>query len=587
GKEGILERLQYAEELIIQGKYEEALELANLLERDDLADEDRLAVTLLKSRLFIQTDRPKRGLKLAEQIFEESQRIRIPSIMIDALISMATALLRLDRLKECLDAIKSSENHLSAIHDNQFSFVERESTLKYLKGKVYRRKGELDLALRLLQDSLYVREEIGNSLLIADFLNEIGVIYASKGQFNLAMEHLQQSLAIFEELRSKPNIIKVRNNIGMVYWQIGKLDQALESYYKCQILSEELGNKRFAATLLLNIGLISYYKGELYSALDFYQQALTKFAELDSKSEMATCYNNIAEIHVTRGDLDLALEFHRNGLAIAKEIGKKQEIASSLANIGLVYEYKADFEAASNYFSKSLKLYDQIGNSFDTCQILTNLIRIAVLEGSLETARFFLKSLESIDQKEENPLISQTYRLSKAIILKTSRKMINRAEAQQLLQQIVEEEVKKHSVTIIAMLHLCELFLDEVRSYGNTDAFQGAKTIIQRIYPLAQAQHSFSLIIEVLILQAKLALVDGNLIVAARFLDQARVTAEEKGLDLLAAKVLAERQNLEDQYDTWQEFIQSNAPFQARLEQARLTKYLKNALKIANMPSGY
>lgn len=49
---------------------------------------------------------------------------------------------------------------------------------------------------------------------------------------------------------------------------------------------------------------------------------------------------------------------------------------------------------------------------------------------------------------------------------------------------------------------------------------------------------------------------------------------------LLAVKVSDEKQHLEDQFDHWLHLIQSNTPFQVRLEEARLIDYIKKAKKL-------
>jgi hypothetical protein len=80
-------------------------------------------------------------------------------------------------------------------------------------------------------------------------------------------------------------------------------------------------------------------------------------------------------------------------------------------------------------------------------------------------------------------------------------------------------------------------------------------------------------------------MIEGNLATAAQYLEQARVTAEEKSLGRLATKVSDEISSLQAQYETWQQLIQRNAPFHERLEHAQVTDYLKDVEKLVGQQS--
>ncbi|MFX0114701.1 MAG: tetratricopeptide repeat protein, partial [Candidatus Hodarchaeota archaeon] len=274
---------------------------------------------------------------------------------------------------------------------------------------------------------------------------------------------------------------------------------------------------------------------------------------------------------------------HQKGLAIAEEQGNKQEIGRILNNIGIAYDNKGDLETASDYYRKSLRILEELGNDINTCLPLYALINIATHSGAVETATPFLQQLKVMSEKEESRFISQLYRLAKAKVLKTSERVIKKAEAQELLQQIVNEEIIKHELIVMAMFDLCELLLDEFKAYGGDEVFQEAKTLAESLQTLAQRQNSFSLVVETLILQAKMAIIEGDFIKASETLEKAKITAIEKNLALLSKKASAEKRYMEDQYETWKDLIESNAPFGERLEQARIEGYFASAMKVVKV----
>ncbi|MHA2231195.1 MAG: hypothetical protein ACXAB4_01720 [Candidatus Hodarchaeales archaeon] len=124
---------------------------------------------------------------------------------------------------------------------------------------------------------------------------------------------------------------------------------------------------------------------------------------------------------------------------------------------------------------------------------------------------------------------------------------------------------------------------NEFSGHGEVAVMQDAKALVQELLVLAQQLHSFSSVIKALILQARLAIVDNDLLTAVEFLERARRTAKEKHLGALAKKISAEKQHLEIQYEKWQIIANRNISFHEWLKQTGLDDYLKEALKLVRM----
>ncbi|MFX0114930.1 MAG: tetratricopeptide repeat protein [Candidatus Hodarchaeota archaeon] len=572
--------LQKVEQFIYMGKFERALQEIEKLDAEGKLNEDgRLRSQILKSHILIDSGQPDNGLKLAKSANKGSKRTGSALTIIDALIAMATGLWRLSKLTECLAVINEAENILTTMVDDQLEFSKRDSDLKLIKGKVYRTTGDLDLALEFLENSFSTRLELGNVYATADPLNDIGIIYAQRGEFDLSLNYLRQSLKVFEDAGNKAQVVKIRNNIGMIYWQKADLDQALDFYHKALASSEELGNKRYISTVSMNIGLIHVSRGELTSALEFYQKSLPVFEELDSKTELAFCLNNIGTVYEYRGELDLALEFYQRSLAIVEELKIRQEIATSLNNIGDVLREKGDFEAATTHYERSLEIFESIGKEVDTCVTLGNLVKLATFQRSCESAEPYLERLHEIHMKEDNKFISQTYYLAKAIMLRASDRVVKRAEAQQLFQQIAEGEAVDLNLTAEAMFNLCELLLLELETSGSEEALNELNTVLKKLVNIAEDQHNYKLFVETNLLQSKAALLELDVKRARQLLSQAQQTAEEKGLQQLAMMASGEYDSLLTQISKWDSFIESEASMQERLELARIEQMVTGLIR--------
>ncbi|MHA2370042.1 MAG: tetratricopeptide repeat protein [Candidatus Hodarchaeales archaeon] len=544
--EDALKRLHQANYLMSQGKVDDARPLIESLEgRDDFPPDEQLTYQLLKSQLLITTGDFKASIQLAEQVREKSQLQNKPLQAVDACIVIAEALERLEDYEATQEAIVQGEQLLSTLQGESSEILtQRLASLMHCRGRVsHFWKGDYDQAMKYFQESLVLRRNLGREHDIANSIMNIGIILASKGNLEEGVKHQQQALKKFRELGNKHRSMACLINMGIYYRDKGDLDQALECFQQGQALCEELGNKKAAAvSQYLSSGILRK-KGELNRALELLEQALPFFEELELKNW----------------------------------------IGEGLRELGLIYWQQGTLGQSLTYLEQSLVIFEDRDYKDDIAKLLFFLVLVALDKSTLEQARHYLQRLQHVNSQVPNKRIRQRYRLAKALLLKASPRIKDKGQAQSLFEQVVDEKVIVHELTVMAMLSLCELLLEELKAYGEAIVFEEAKTLVYKLYALAQQHNSFVLIVDALILRASFALIEGKLTDAEKLLEQALLTAEEKNLGLMITKVSVERHRLEEQFERWLNIIQRNAPFQERLEQARLTDYLKTAKRVASM----
>ncbi|UCE13998.1 MAG: hypothetical protein JSV04_02180 [Candidatus Heimdallarchaeota archaeon] len=187
-------------------------------------------------------------------------------------------------------------------------------------------------------------------------------------------------------------------------------------------------------------------------------------------------------------------------------------------------------------------------------------------------------------QSLETKIISQHYRVAKAMILKTSSRITQKFKAQELLQNVINEEITEHKLTVYAMFNLCELLIDELKLYGETEVLQKVKVLLTQIYDIALHQQSSQLIVQSLLLQAKFALADGDAQLADELLKQAKLKSEESGLQQFRIQITQEQEILHNEIEKWTRLINQNTPLKVRIEQARLSEYVTKAISLLDKP---
>jgi len=143
------DRLQRAKELLNQGKYDEALEAVEIVERKkELEDEELLAAALLKGDIYFHQGFIEKSLKLSEHVKKESQALDKQLLVVDACITVVRALVKQEKYNESLQVIEEGESLLTALTGEPFvTCGKRKAALLFWKGISSQQRDNFDKAV--------------------------------------------------------------------------------------------------------------------------------------------------------------------------------------------------------------------------------------------------------------------------------------------------------------------------------------------------------------------------------------------------------------------------------------------------------
>jgi len=141
--------------------------------------------------------------------------------------------------------------------------------------------GEYAQALDYYQRSLAIYEEIGNRMLMASSLNNIGLVHYDRQEYDLAMTTYERALEYGRRNDDKQNTALTLNNLGMVFEARGMYDNALARYDASLAIREELGDRQGALVCRHNIGVVQSTRGEHELAIETLEGALSEARELE------------------------------------------------------------------------------------------------------------------------------------------------------------------------------------------------------------------------------------------------------------------------------------------------------------------
>ncbi len=458
-------------------------------------------------------------------------------------------------------------------------------TLHILKSCLLNKMGNYKEGFKIAEQAYQESQSVKDSLLSIDALANMTYAIMWLGNLEKASDLISKSENLIKPFRKKKSIdVEQREaslnfvKSGVCYFQ-GDSAQGLEYAKQSLEIREKFGRKHEIVESLFLIGAhYAFLKIDLDQALIYAQRCQTLAEEINSQQIISFNLMNLGIIYYLKGEYKKSQIYNKQALLIFEKFDSKQLIVPILINISNNYFYLGDLDRAFKYLERSSKVAREIENLFILSGIICNKIELFVLKGDLEQAQRDLEQLEELNEQSDNKLINQKYLFSKAIVLKASSRIHNRARAEELLKQIIHSEMLASDVYINALLNLCELLLDELRITNSIEVLNEINTLLTQLLEITRESNSYWVLAETYTLQAKLALLTLDLKGARRLLSQAQQIAEKQGMHHLALKISIEHDNLLKELGKWENIKEQKTSLSERMELAQIDAQMKSML---------
>ncbi|WP_367389629.1 adenylate/guanylate cyclase domain-containing protein [Lewinella sp. LCG006] len=335
----------------------------------------------------------------------------------------------------------------------------RINALKKWDNIIYRYDPELDLNLNLKIDSIAsIHLEKNLAANYRDFYakskgfatGNLGLIYNSLGKNTIALNYLNESLRIKQTLGDETAAARVLNNIGSIYHEQGLHAKAIEYYTNALRIHEIQGNTKGKAGALNNIAIIHRHQGNFNTALKYYKRSLSlKLADKDSIA-IAVAYLNIGALYNEIDSLELANRYTLKSLNISDQIKNDRYIALAYVNLGSIYHSKNKLQEAEEYYIKGFLIQESINDGKMLAETAAYLSEIYFEQGN------YAKALElgnkALGLSYENDVVKVSEQAS-SVLYKVHQKLGNYEKAFEMLQrntqlneQINSEENQKAAI---------------------------------------------------------------------------------------------------------------------------------------------
>ncbi|MHA2390530.1 MAG: hypothetical protein ACXAEX_01045 [Promethearchaeota archaeon] len=520
------EQLIHAEELMYKGKFEESLGIIESFEAIK-GSKIHLSVLSLKGRIYFYRGEYAKVVEVGEIAYLESQKSSNNQLaLLEALIFKAY-IIYFGKYKDAFEYILEAEEIIKTLSKKSIvKLAKPYSDFLLIKSIIYNSRGDLNKALDLALQCLEKQEEIGERLDLSRIFMHLGDMYLYKGESDIALDYAMKGLKMQKELNNMVGIANCYHLIGLSYYTKGDFEQALE-----------FGKKSLAI------------------------EEISVYIKIDILHLLGIIYKE-------RGQPERTIRYYKRSLAISEKHKYMDKVQYNLMGIGSAYRVMGDLEKATEFLERSLNLARIIGTPYGMMSSLFYLTLINLDKNNLKVAHQYLDELGGHINQEESRVFKDAYFIAKALVIKKSGRIRDHSEAELLLKQVSERKIATPQIYLIALVNLCDLFIEELFLTNNIDVLDELNPLIDKIHEIAENQNAYLWLTETKLLQAKLALIQMKIDEAKQLLTEAQRVAEIKGLNLLAIKISNEHDNLLEKLNVWDNLKEINAPMSERIKLA-------------------
>jgi tetratricopeptide (TPR) repeat protein len=277
----------------------------------------------------------------------------------------------------------------------------RETENQELLSRVYHQRatlletrGDLDGAMRLYEQSLAIKESLGDVRGKSATLHAMAGVLETRGDLDGAMRLYEQSLAIKERLGDVRGKSATLHAMAGVLETRGDLDGAMRLYEQSLAIKERLGDVRGKSATLHAMAGVLETRGDLDGAMRLYEQSLAIKERLGDVRGKSATLHAMAGVLETRGDLDGAMRLYEQSLAIKERLGDVRGKSATLHQMAGVLETRGDLDGAMRLYEQSLAIKERLGDVRGKSATLHQMAGVLVTRGDLDGAmRLYEQSL--------------------------------------------------------------------------------------------------------------------------------------------------------------------------------------------------
>ncbi|MFM7888707.1 MAG: CHAT domain-containing protein, partial [Pseudanabaena sp.] len=253
-------------------------------------------------------------------------------------------------LQNALTLIQSPAPNLSNADKQLYRKAEGET--RYQLGRAYINLEQYAKALPLLEESLKIRQEVGDRYREGKTLATIGIFYVKNYEFPRSVEYFENGLAISIAEKNRASEGQTLFYLASIYSLLGRKEQALALARQSGSAYQALGNPLGQANALNLEGNIFSLSLEYTQVAQLNLKALELVRQVDDKPREAEILSDVATAYRNLGKYPQAIEFYLQAQKIYQTLNDR-------AGQGIILKNIADVRLAQGLNREALTIYEE------------------------------------------------------------------------------------------------------------------------------------------------------------------------------------------------------------------------------------
>ncbi len=413
---------------------------------------------------------------------------------------------------------------------------------------IFREQGKYEKANEIIdQVILLASEDYLLKLLFKAFAEKIYIVYRQDNfseALLLAYEAKELEISLDESFDLNNEKFIIATVLGNIHYRKSQNEKA-EKYYKYALELAELSNYYNLLSQAYNsIAIVSTKKGEWKNAINYHEKCFKFATECGNLKYQIYSNSNIGEIYRQFGLFNKALKYYKKAL----HLNRDNTIASATPilnlNVGLALFKIKDINNSKHHIELAYNEFKKQNSQINITEALLYLILINLELGNSQIAENYLTEFSNLEYDADNKTIQIRLEISKAIILKYQNTYESIRESTSILEDIVARDFVYVEYNVMAILHLCDNYLDEYQKSNDLLYLNQAEQLLDKTENLSIELNSHVLKIESKVLRAKLYIIKSELERVDRLLLEAKELSNRIDLGMITSNLKINHVNI-------------------------------------------
>jgi tetratricopeptide (TPR) repeat protein len=223
-------------------------------------------------------------------------------------------------------------------------------------------QGDLDRAEAAAEEGLRldVEAEIEGSA-AASLRGTLADVVRKRGDPERAKELIEESVRLYREAGDSWGVAWTLGGLGNLFNDRGDYERAKEFYEEGLALSRALGQAELHSAYLISLGNVSLLEGDYERATALNEEAAVLLQERGRRGGLEFAFDNLGWAALFRGDDEQAEILHKESLELCRELGDRYIGSESLEGLACSAASRGEGERAATLFGAAWALREAVG----------------------------------------------------------------------------------------------------------------------------------------------------------------------------------------------------------------------------------